>query len=80
MNMKTNQGRERVIAQVLDATTLSEISTAHQVLRDWMTTHPEEQGMRDGFEQLSLMQDVAEAEEAERALTADGVVSAGEAA
>lgn len=57
-----NQTRERVINQVLDATTISEIEVARHILREWMMTHPEEQGMRDGFEQLSLMQDIAEAE------------------
>ncbi len=58
-----NQARERVINQVLDATTLPEIEAARHILREWMMAHPEEQGMRDGFEQLSLMQDIAEAEE-----------------
>lgn len=60
-----SQARERVINQVLDATTLTEIEAARHILREWMAVHPKEQGMRDGFEQLSLMQDIAEAEEAQ---------------
>lgn len=62
-----NQARERIINQVLDATTLPEIEAARHILRQWMAAHSEEQGMRDGFEQLSLMQDTAEAEEAQSA-------------
>ena len=45
--------RELVIGQCLSADTLPEIEAATEVLREWMTAHPEEQGMRAGFEQMS---------------------------
>ena len=52
--------------QVLSADTLPEIGAAKQVLREWMKAHPEEQGMRWGFEQLYTIQEIIENEEAER--------------
>ncbi len=66
MNNKLDLARERVSDQVLNADTLQEIEAAKQVLREWMQTHPEEQGMRDGFELLYTIQEMIEAEEAER--------------
>ena len=64
--VEKNVAREQVTKRVLSARTLPEIFSAQQLLRDWIRTHPEEEGMRDGFEQLSLMQDIAEQEAAER--------------
>ncbi len=58
--------RERVTKIVLSARTLPEIEAAKQVLREWMKAHPEEQGMRAGFEQLYTIQEIIEGEEAER--------------
>ncbi len=58
--------RERVTKTVLSARTLPEIEAAKQVLREWMKAHPEEQGMRAGFEQLYTIQEIIEGEEAER--------------
>lgn len=51
--------RERLTNLVLDATTLTEIHLAQHLLRDWIKVYPEEEGMRDAFEQLSLLEDVA---------------------
>ncbi len=51
--------RERLTNQVLDATTLEEIYLARHLLREWIAKYPEEEGMRDAFEQLSLLEDVA---------------------
>jgi hypothetical protein len=62
-----NEARERVSDQVLSARTLPEIEAAKQVLREWMKAHPEEQGMRAGFEQLYTIQEIIEEEEAELA-------------
>lgn len=58
--------RELVIEKVLDATTLSEIHEARQTLREWIAAHPDETGMRDGFEQLSLMEDALEAQKTDQ--------------
>ncbi len=70
--------RDRLTNQVLDATTLPEIFAAQQALCAWIKKHPEEEGMRDGFEQLSLMQDIVEQEEAEN--TPSEPLTAGRAA
>ena len=51
--------RERLTNQVLDATTLEEIYSARTLLRDWILMYPEEEGMSDAFEQLSLLEDIA---------------------
>ena len=51
--------RERLTNQVLDATTLEDIHTARRTLRGWVEAHPEEEGMSDAFEQLSLLEDIA---------------------
>lgn len=66
MSTELDQARERLHNQVLDATTLAEIADATQALRAWISAHPEDEWLRDGFEQLSLMQDIAEEQEAER--------------
>lgn len=75
-----NEARERVCEQVLNANTLPEIEAAKQVLRGWMRAHPEEQGMRDGFEQLYTIQEIIEEEEAKRAPSSQRPVAAGQAA
>lgn len=59
-----DQARELVTQKVLSARSLPDVREARQVLRDWIKSHPEDEGMRDGFEQLSLMQDIAEEEQA----------------
>src|SRR5205807_859434 len=52
-----DDARSQLTQQVLGARTLPEIAAARQTLRDWLAAHPEEQGMRWGFEQLSQMQE-----------------------
>ena len=61
--MTLHEARERVNDQVLNANTLQEVEAAKQVLREWMQAHPEEQGMRDGFELLYTLQEIIEAEQ-----------------
>ena len=58
--------RERLLNQVLDARTLTEIDAATHALREWLRQYPEDTGLREGFEGLSLMRDIAEEQEAER--------------
>jgi len=58
--------RQVLIERVLDATTLLEIHGARQALRDWIAVHPDEQGMSDAFEQLSLLEDIAREQIAEQ--------------
>lgn len=54
--------REHITKLVLSAHSLPDVLKAQQVLRAWIEKHPEDEGMRDGFEQLSLMQNIAEEE------------------
>ena len=61
-----DEARKGNSKQVLSADTQPEIGAAKQVLREWMKAHPEEQGMRWGFEQLYTIQEIIENEEAER--------------
>ena len=58
--------RECLLNQVLDARTLAEIDAATHALREWLRRYPEDTGIREGFEGLSLMRDIAEEQEAER--------------
>ena len=80
LNTDLNEARERVSEQVLSADSLPEIEAAKQVLREWMKAHPEEQGMRAGFEQLYTIQEIIENEEAERGRSEQRPVAAGQAA
>lgn len=64
MNSHERQVREELMTQILRARTLSEVAQATQALTCWMQDYPEDQGMRDGFEHLSLRQDIAEEKEA----------------
>ena len=52
--------REVVTKTVLKARSRLEVQEAQRILRDWIKARPEDEGMRDGFEQLSLMLDTAE--------------------
>ncbi len=56
------QARKALTRQVLRATTLPEIAAARLALREWLKAYPEEQGMRDGFEQLAQIEDIAQME------------------
>lgn len=57
---ETNAEREELITQVLSARALSEIASAEQALSRWLEQHPEDVGLEDAFEQLSLLRDCAE--------------------
>ena len=60
LNTEPDASRERLITQVLGARTLLEIAGATQALTVWLEGHPDEQGMADGFEQISMMRDIAQ--------------------
>ena len=67
MAFDKDEARECLTRQVLSATTLQEVHAATNALREWIKAYPDErEWMRDGFEQLSMMQDIAEEQEAER--------------
>ena len=77
MNFADHPERERILDQVLDARTLPEIAVATRELREWVQQNPDDIGIQEAFEGLSLMQDIAEEQEAERAHSRRETVSAG---
>ena len=60
MNRADDPVRQRLIHQVLGARTLPTIAEASRALKQWMQDHPDDQGMRDGFEALAMMQEIEE--------------------
>jgi hypothetical protein len=70
-----DEERRRLTEQVLSATTLPEIATARCLLEKWLADHPEEEGMRAGFEQLAHMEEIAEMEAAAHPLSQEVAVS-----
>lgn len=80
MKFSDDPERERILDQVLDARTLPEIADATQELRGWLRQNPEDTGIREAFEGLSLMRDIAEEQEAERTHESRQPVEAGQAA
>ena len=77
MNYADHPERERILDQALDARTLPEIATATRELREWVRQNPDDIGIREVFEGLSLMQDIAEEQEAERAHSQREAVAVG---
>lgn len=75
MTTERDIARQLLTEQVLDATTLEEIQKAREALRDWIQNYPEErEWMRDGFEQLAQMEEIAHLSEAEPMPTAQPVI------
>ena len=67
MSTSREIARQLLTEQVLDATSLDEVRAAREALRAWIATYPEErEWMRDGFEQLAQMEEIAEAQLAEK--------------
>jgi len=63
MSQNKEIARQLLTEQVLDATSLTEVRAARDALRAWIATHPEErEWMRDGFEQLAQMEEIAQAQ------------------
>ncbi len=58
-----DQAREQLLDQVFAADTLEAVARARTSLRQWLYEHPDEQGMRDGFEALSHREDYLETQE-----------------
>jgi hypothetical protein len=52
------EARRELSGRILTARTLPEIRSARNALRQWLASHPDEQGMRDGFEQLAQMEEI----------------------
>jgi len=63
MSNSRDIARQLLTEQVLNATSLDEVRAAREALRVWIATYPEErEWMRDGFEQLAQMEEIAEAQ------------------
>ena len=56
--------RERIIGYVLTAKTLAEIAETKQMLQDWVSAHPADFGIADGFDHLAMSRSIAESREA----------------
>ena len=56
--------RERIINHILTARTLAEIAEAKQMLQDWVSAHPGDLGITDGFDHLAMSRSIAESREA----------------
>jgi hypothetical protein len=63
MRYSQDPERQRILIQALDATTLCEIDVATRELKQWVRDHPDDLGIVDAFEQLSLMEDIARNQE-----------------
>lgn len=57
MNYQDNPERERLTQQILSADTLPEVHAAQAALRRWRERYPEDWGILDAGEQLSLIED-----------------------
>lgn len=80
MNYRDNPERKRVLHQALRARTLADIANATCELKTWVNAHPDDIGIVDAFEQLSLMEDCAREREAENTTSVSILPSAAEPA
>ena len=66
MNYAEHPERERVLNQALRARTFPEIALANLEMDQWVTNHPDDLGIRDAYEVLDNMQEIAEFQQEER--------------
>ncbi len=67
--------RQRILDYALNARSLPEIEQATQALRKWVCCHPDDVGIQEAFEGLSLLRDIAEEQEAEHATVLEPTAS-----
>ena len=60
MSRAEDPARDRLNRRVLSARGLPDVLVAKEALRQWMQDHPDDQGMRAGFGQLFLIQEIEE--------------------
>ena len=60
MSRAEDPARDRLNRRVLSARGLPGVLVAKEALRQWMQDHPDDQGMRAGFEQLFLIREIEE--------------------
>ena len=60
MKYAENPERERILNQALRVRTLSEIAVATRELDRWVEDHPDDWGIRDAYEVLENMAEIAQ--------------------
>jgi len=60
MSYANHPERNRIMNQALRARTFSEIASASREMDQWVADHPEDLGIRDAYEVLDNMQEIAE--------------------
>ncbi len=60
MSYANHPERNRIMNQALRARTFSEIASANREMDQWVADHPEDLGIRDAYEVLDNMQEIAE--------------------
>ncbi len=48
--------RSELVEQIHTATTLNQISSAMSAARAWLADHPDDDGVRDGFQELARLE------------------------
>lgn len=66
MKYAEDKERNRIANQALRATTLAEIALATRELDQWVDDHPTDWGIRDAYEVLENMKEIAGLQQAER--------------
>jgi aminopeptidase-like protein len=65
MKYTNNEERIRIMNQALRATTFAEIAAATSEMDQWVSDHPDDWGIRDAYEVLENMQEIAEFQQQE---------------
>lgn len=65
MKYANNEERSRIMNQALRATTFAEIAMATREMDQWVSDHPDDLGIRDAYEVLENMQEIAEFQQRE---------------
>ena len=65
LTKQQDEYREWLIGLVLCARTLPQIETTRQLLQSWVDEHPDDLGIRDGFDHLAMFDYMAHLDEAD---------------
>ena len=66
MKYANNKERTRIMNQALRARTFTEIAAANREMDQWVCEYPDDLGIRDAYEVLDNMQEIAEFQQAQR--------------
>ena len=76
MNYSQFPERELIMNRALRATTFAEIAAANREMDQWVSDHPDDLGIRDAYEVLDNMQEIAEFQQAQQEREARAEVAA----